>query len=69
MKMIASVLAPQEIIVVGAITSFWPTIGPVIEAEMRKDYTLKVPALHPSYNGSDARLRSAVALILNEGLV
>jgi predicted NBD/HSP70 family sugar kinase len=69
MKMIASVLAPQEIIVVGAITSFWPTVGPVIEAEMRKDYALKVPALHPSYNGSDARLRSAVALILNEGLV
>ena len=69
MKMIASVLAPKEIIVVGAITSLWPVIGPIIEAEMRKDYALKVPALHPSYSGGDARLRSAVALILNEGLV
>jgi predicted NBD/HSP70 family sugar kinase len=69
MKMIASILAPKEIIVVGAITSFWSTVGPVIEAEMRKNYARKIPAVHPSYNGDDARLRSAVALVLNEGLV
>ena len=69
MKMIASILAPKEIIVVGAITSFWPTVGPIIEAEMRKNYALRIPAVHPSYNGDDARLRSAVALVLNEGLV
>jgi predicted NBD/HSP70 family sugar kinase len=69
MKMIASILAPKEIVVVGAITSLWPLLGPVVEAEMRKDYALKIPAVHPSYSGVDARLRSAVALVLNEGLV
>jgi predicted NBD/HSP70 family sugar kinase len=69
MKMIASVLDPKEIIVVGAITSAWSTFGPIIEAEMRRNSSLTVPSLHPSYNGENARLRGAVALILNEGEV
>jgi len=69
MKMIASVLDPKEIIVVGSITSVWSTFGPIVEAEMRRNSTVKVPSLHLSYNGEDARLRGAVALVLNEGHV
>jgi len=69
MKMIASTLDPKEIIVVGAITSAWSTFGPIIEAEMRQNSTRTTPSLHPSFNGENARLRGAVALVLNEGEV
>ena len=67
--MIASTLDPKEIIVVGAITSAWSTFGPIIEAEMRQNSTRTTPSLHPSFNGENARLRGAVALVLNEGEV
>jgi predicted NBD/HSP70 family sugar kinase len=69
MRMIASALAPREIIVVGDITSAWLTFGPIVEAEMRKNSALSTPSLRPSSNGDTARLRSAVALVLNEGLL
>jgi predicted NBD/HSP70 family sugar kinase len=68
MKMIASILDPKEIIVVGAITSIWSRFGPIVEAEMRQNSTQKVPSLRPSYR-ADARLRGAVALVLNDGEV
>jgi hypothetical protein len=66
MKMIASVLDPEEIIVVGTITSVWSTFGPIIEAEMRRNSTLKVNH-HPSHNGENAHLRSAQALFGTAG--
>ena len=69
MKMIASVLDPREIIVVGAITSVWEKFGPIIESGMRQNTEQKGPSLHPSHNGENARLRGAVALVLNEGQV
>jgi predicted NBD/HSP70 family sugar kinase len=69
MKMISSILDPKEIVVVGAITSVWSKFGPIVEAEMRQNSTRTTPALHPSYNGENARLRGAVALVLNEGEV
>ena len=34
--MIASALAPNEIVVVGDITTVWYLVGPVVEAEMRQ---------------------------------
>ena len=68
-RMIASALAPREIVVVGDITAAWEKFGPVIEREMLAPSTLKTPLLRPSPNGGEARLRSAVALVLNEGLL
>ncbi len=66
LRMIASALAPNEIVVVGDVTAAWHTFGPVIEAEMRKNSLSKLPTLRPAYDGNAARLRSAVALVLSE---
>lgn len=68
-RMIASALAPNEIVVVGDITAGWHTFGPIVEAELRKYTPLKSPILRPAYDGNAARLRSAVALVLSEGAV
>ncbi len=68
-RMIASALAPNEIIVVGDITSGWHTFGSIVEAELRKNSLSKSPVLRPAYDGNAARLRSAVALVLSEGAV
>ncbi|MGA9671456.1 MAG: ROK family protein, partial [Terracidiphilus sp.] len=66
MHMIASALAPSEIVVVGDITSMWELTGPLIEAEMRRNPLARVPLLRPAHEGDTARLRSAVALVMNE---
>jgi len=66
MRIIASVCAPDEIVVVGEVTMAWPRIGPIIEAELRRPVPTSIPKVRPSYDGSLARLRSAMALILNE---
>jgi predicted NBD/HSP70 family sugar kinase len=66
MHMIASALAPSEIVVVGDITSAWELAGPLVEAEMRRSPLARVPLLRPAYEGGTARLRSAVALVMNE---
>jgi predicted NBD/HSP70 family sugar kinase len=66
MHMIASALAPSEIVVVGDITVMWELAGPLVEAEMRRNPLARVPLLRPAYEGDTARLRSAVALVMNE---
>ncbi|HZY73391.1 MAG TPA: ROK family transcriptional regulator [Edaphobacter sp.] len=68
-RMIASALAPNEIVVVGDITAGWHTFGPIVEGELRKHSPSKSPILRPAYDGNAARLRSAVALVLSEGAV
>jgi predicted NBD/HSP70 family sugar kinase len=69
LRMIASALAPNEIIIVGDITTAWYLFGPAVEAELKKNSLWGVPKLRPSFEGHTARLRSAVALVMNEGLV
>jgi predicted NBD/HSP70 family sugar kinase len=69
MHMIASALAPAEIIVVGDITSLWHIAGPLIEAEMRRHPLASIPRLRPAHEGNKARLRSAVALVMHETLL
>ena len=69
MHMIASALAPGEIVVVGDITTAWQLAGPVIEAEMRRNRLVRIPKLRPARGGNEARLRSAVALVMNENLL
>ncbi len=66
MHMIASALAPAEIVVVGDITAIWPIAGPLIDAEMRSHPLASVPRLRPTHEGNKARLRSAVALVMHE---
>jgi predicted NBD/HSP70 family sugar kinase len=66
MHMIASALAPSEIVVVGDITGMWGLAGPLVEAEMRRNPLARVPLLRPAYESDTARLRSAVALVMNE---
>jgi predicted NBD/HSP70 family sugar kinase len=64
--MIASALAPSEVVIVGDITNLWYLVGPQVEAEMRRNPLARVPRLRPAHEGSKARLRSAVALVMNE---
>jgi len=65
MRMIASALAPAEIVVVGDITTVWHIAGPLVEEEIHRS-ALSRPPVRPAYEGNAARLRSAVALVMNE---
>jgi predicted NBD/HSP70 family sugar kinase len=69
MHMIASALAPSEIVVVGDITTIWRLAGPRIEQEMRRIPMVRVPRLRPAQDGNKARLRSAVALVMHDNQV
>ena len=65
MHMIALALAPSEIVVVGDITNAWDLAGAEIEAEMRRFALVRAPSIRAAREGNQARLRSAVALIMN----
>jgi len=65
-RIVAVALAPREIVVVGDITTVWHTYGSIVEHQMKKNAFTRVPILRPAYDGSTARLRSAVALVLGE---
>src|ERR1700723_1038043 len=69
MHMIASALAPSEIVVVGDITTVWQIVGPMIERAMLSQPLASVPRLRPAQDGNKARLRSAVALVMHENLL
>jgi predicted NBD/HSP70 family sugar kinase len=69
LHMIATALAPTEIVIVGDITHVWQLVGPAIEAEMARNPLVKVPRIRPAHEGNKARLRSAVALVMHENLL
>jgi predicted NBD/HSP70 family sugar kinase len=69
MHMIASALAPAEIVVVGDIANLWHVTGPLIEDEMHRFPLVAKPRLRPAQEGNRARLRSAVALVMHETLL
>jgi predicted NBD/HSP70 family sugar kinase len=69
LRMIASALAPSEIVIVGDITSVWHRFGPLVEAELKRNALSGAPKLRPSFEGNAARLRSAVALVMNGSMV
>jgi predicted NBD/HSP70 family sugar kinase len=64
-RMIATALAPSEIVIVGDITAIWHMVGPLVEAELKQITFGNIPRLRPSFDGNKARLRSAVALVMN----
>ena len=69
MHMIASALAPSEIVVVGDITTLWHIAGPLIETEMLRLPIVTIPRLRPAQEGNKARLRSSVALVMHDTLL
>lgn len=64
LRMIATALAPFEIIVVGEITRAWHVVGPIVEEAVRQNRIANPVRIRPSYDSSTARLRSAAALVL-----
>ncbi len=69
LRMIASALAPSEIVVVGEVTTAWYLFSPSVQAEMQQNSLARSPKVRPALEGNTARLRSAVALVMNEGPV
>jgi predicted NBD/HSP70 family sugar kinase len=69
MHMIVSALAPSEIIVVGELTRLWAVASPIIHAELRRFPLVGVPKIRITEDPDKARLRSAVALVMNEKLL
>ncbi|WP_433963865.1 ROK family transcriptional regulator [Tunturiibacter gelidiferens] len=69
LRMVANALAPSEIVVVGDITAAWYLFGPIVESELKQNALSKAPRLRPAFEGNTARLRSAVALVMNGSLV
>jgi predicted NBD/HSP70 family sugar kinase len=65
MHMIVSALAPSEIVVVGELTRLWPFVFPIIDAELRKFRLISIPRLRIANEPEKARLRSAVALVMD----
>jgi predicted NBD/HSP70 family sugar kinase len=68
-RMIASALAPQEIVIVGDVVKAWDVCGPVAQLELARNSLSYSTMLRPSLEGSNARLRSAVALVLSTGFI
>ena len=65
MHMIVSALAPSEIVVVGELTRLWRVVHPIIEAELRRFPLISTPRLRIAKEPEKARLRSAVALVMD----
>ena len=64
MRMLVAGLAPEEIVVVGEVTSQWSRLEPLITAELGEGVLFgKPPRIRPA-EGIMARLRGSVALVL-----
>ena len=68
-RMIASALAPREIVIVRDIVAAWELCGPIAQAELNRHSVSRGTVLRPSGNGAETRLRSAVALVLSAGSI
>jgi predicted NBD/HSP70 family sugar kinase len=68
MRMIVAGLAPERILVIGDLTRSWARFAPVIEAEVRAQALPGggVPPVVPVHEDGLARLRGAVALVLQK---
>lgn len=66
LRMIVAGLAPEEIVVVGELTRLWQRLGPVIQAEVGTGALVKDPPRVRPAEGSMARLRGTVALVLQK---
>jgi predicted NBD/HSP70 family sugar kinase len=68
MRMIVAGLAPERILVIGDLTRSWQRFAPVIEAEVRAQALQggEAPRVMPVHEDGLARLRGAVALVLQK---
>jgi len=68
MRMVVAGLAPERIIVIGDLTRSWQRFGPIIEAEVQAQVLPggSPPSLVPAHEDGMARLRGAVALVLQK---
>ncbi|HKD81554.1 MAG TPA: ROK family transcriptional regulator [Candidatus Angelobacter sp.] len=66
LRMIVAGLAPEEIVVVGELTRHWQRLGPVIQAEVGTEALVGDPPRVRPAEGSMARLRGTVALVLQK---
>jgi predicted NBD/HSP70 family sugar kinase len=64
LRMITTVLDPEEIVVVGSITAVWHIYGAIVQAELKKHALATPPIVRPAYDGNSTRLLSAVALVV-----
>jgi predicted NBD/HSP70 family sugar kinase len=65
LRSIVTALAPELILLAGDITSAWDLLSPFIVAEMTTlSLAASPPRLAPAYEGGEARLRGAAALVL-----
>ncbi len=65
LRSIVSALAPELILLAGDITSAWDQLSPIVAAEMTGlCLSAPPPRLAPAYEGGEARLRGAAALVL-----
>jgi hypothetical protein len=67
--MIATTLAPREIVIVGDMTQVWDICGPVAQAEVNNHFLSRSTTLRPAAEGESTRLRSAAALVLSSGII
>jgi predicted NBD/HSP70 family sugar kinase len=67
LRMLVTGMAPEEIVVVGEFTKMWERFGPVLQAEVELATLVgKPPRLRPADDLRMARLRGAVALVLQK---
>ena len=65
LRLITAALAPEMILINGAITSCWERFGPIVEGEMRATMLAgEPPRLAVTSDGELARLRGAAAIVL-----
>ena len=65
LRLITATLAPEVILINGAITSCWSRFGPIVEEEMRSTMLAgAAPRLEVTSGGELARLRGAAAIVL-----
>jgi predicted NBD/HSP70 family sugar kinase len=68
MRMIVAGLDPEQILVIGDLTRSWQRMGPIIDAEVRAQALTGgvSPRLVPVHEGGMARLRGAIAMVLQK---
>jgi predicted NBD/HSP70 family sugar kinase len=64
LRMLATGLAPREIVLVGDITALWHQLGDIVQAEFALHPLNVTPILRPAKDASLARLHGAVAIVL-----
>ena len=65
LRLVTAALAPEVILINGALTSYWARFGPIVEEEMRATMLAGAPPrLEVTSGGEWGRLRGAAAIVL-----